>query len=125
MRLTQQIGEFVSGLRFAQLPPECIDTVCLGFTDCVAVMLPGWAEPVSRIAVQSFANGTAHGANWPLNGLHAGAPELALLYAVAAHALDYDDTGLLGHPSAILVSAILVEADQVGGLGPDVRAAVN
>jgi 2-methylcitrate dehydratase PrpD len=115
--LTQKIGEFVSGLRFARLPGACTDTVCLGFTDCIGVMVSGLGEPVSRIATRHFGNPTAPGSNWPLRGLRASAPELALIYAVAAHALDYDDTGLLGHPSAVLVSAILAEAGETGGDG--------
>src|SRR5215510_4159237 len=106
MGLTQEIGEFVSGARFAGLPPDCIGTVCLGFTDCVAVMVAGWGETVSQIAARHFGNAPAHGSNRPLHGVRAEAPERALIYAVAAHALDYDDTALHGHPSAILVSAM-------------------
>jgi 2-methylcitrate dehydratase PrpD len=121
--LTQEIGEFVSGVRFDRLPPDCIHTVSLGFTDCVAVMVPGWGEPVSRIAARHFGSAPAHGSNRPLHGVRAAAPELALIYAVAAHALDYDDTGLLGHPSAILVSAILAEAGEVGADGEAMIAA--
>src|SRR5471030_2315549 len=106
MGLTSQIGEFVAGVRFDRLPPECVSTVCLGFTDCVAVMVPGWSEPVSQIAVRSYGNVSVPSPNRPPQGIRASAPDLALLYAIASHALDYDDTGLLGHPSAILVSAI-------------------
>src|SRR5262249_34000746 len=45
------------------------------------------------------------------------APELALVYGTAAHALDFDDTALSGHPSAILVPTILAEAQEVGADG--------
>jgi 2-methylcitrate dehydratase PrpD len=85
MGLTSQIGEFVAGARFDPLPPECIKTVCLGFTDCVAVMLPGWTEPVSRIAARAFGRGVNERSNRPLDGIEAPAPDRALLYAVAAH----------------------------------------
>jgi 2-methylcitrate dehydratase PrpD len=116
MGLTRAIGEFVSGLGYERLPPECVKTVCTGFTDCVAVMTPGWLEPVSRIAAKHFGN-AAHLSNRPLHGVRAAAPDLALIYATAAHALDYDDTGLAGHPSAILVSAILAEASETAADG--------
>ena len=115
MGLTREIGEFVAGLRFDRLPPECIGTITLGFTDCIAVMVPGWSEPVTQIAARGFGQILAERPNVPLQGVQA--PERALLHAVAAHALDYDDTGLLGHPSAILVSAILAEADETGADG--------
>src|SRR5262245_718862 len=123
MGLTSQIGAFVAALRFDRLPPECIDTVCLGFTDCVAVMVPGWAEPVRHIAAHQFARVVSERSNRPLHGIEAPAPDLALLYAVAAHALDYDDTALLGHPSAILVSSILAEAGETGADGRAMIAA--
>ena len=55
-------------------------------------------------------------ANRPLDGIRA-APPSALVYGVAAHALDYDDTALSGHPSAILVPAILAEANVTGADG--------
>ncbi|HZN27955.1 MAG TPA: MmgE/PrpD family protein, partial [Xanthobacteraceae bacterium] len=98
MGLTGQIGEFVAGLRFEALPPDCIKTVCLGFTDCVAVMMPGWAEPVSHITACGLGHVRSDRPNRALHGVQAPAPDLALLYGVAAHALDYDDTALLGHP---------------------------
>jgi 2-methylcitrate dehydratase PrpD len=108
MGLTREVGEFVAGVRFDRLPPEAVKTITLGFTDCIAVMVPGWSEPVTQIAARAF--GHAPG-------------ERALLFALAAHALDYDDTGLLGHPSAILVSAILAEAEEVEADGKAAVAA--
>jgi len=123
MGLTQQIGEFVAAARFDRLPSGSVQTICMGFTDCVAVMLPGWAELVSRIAARNFANVPLGGSKRPFSGMRASAPELALVYAVAAHALDYDDTALLGHPSAILVSAVLAEAGEVAADGRAMIAA--
>src|SRR5215475_11244559 len=117
MGLTGEIGEFVAGLRFERLPPDGVATVCLGFTDCVAVMVAGWDEPVRRVAAQTFGRRVSERSNRPLHGVDAATPDLALLYAVAAHALDYDDTALLGHPSAILVPAILAEANDIGADG--------
>jgi len=123
MGLTKEIGEFVAGVRFERLPPDCVKTVCLGFTDCIAVMLPGWSEPVSRAAARGLGRDIAERPNKPLLGISAPAPDRAMIYAIAAHALDYDDTGLLGHPSAILVSAILAEGNEVGADGKAMIAA--
>src|SRR5262245_34544942 len=123
MGLTRQIGDFVAGVRFDRLPPDCVKTVCIGFTDCVAVMIPGWSEPVTRAVAHGLGHEIAERPNKPLLGVRAPAPDRALIYAVAAHALDYDDTGLLGHPSAILVSAIIAEANEVGADGKAMVAA--
>src|SRR5688572_26215598 len=45
------------------------------------------------------------------------ASEAALIMGVAAHALDYDDVALRGHPSAALVPAILACAQELGSSG--------
>ncbi len=62
---------------------------------------------------------TAH----PFQRCRLPAPERALIYGVAAHAIDYDDTGLAGHPSAILVPTILSEAAESGANGRAMIAA--
>ena len=49
----------------------------------------------------------------------ASAPDAALLNAVACHVLDYDDLALLGHPSVVMVPAILAEGEAVGATGRD------
>jgi 2-methylcitrate dehydratase PrpD len=116
MGLTADMGRFVAGLRYDMLPAEAIKTVRLGFTDCIACMITGWSQPVTRTAARGL--GIAHdGANTPISSLQAAAPERALVYGVASHAIDYDDTGLAGHPSAILVPTILAEAAETGADG--------
>jgi 2-methylcitrate dehydratase PrpD len=44
----------------------------------------------------------------------ASAADAAFVNAVAAHALDFDDTGLDGHPSVILAPVVLAEAQRLG-----------
>jgi len=51
------------------------------------------------------------------------APEVAWINGVAAHALDYDDVALRGHPSTVLVPAILAEAETLGSSGADMIVA--
>src|SRR5690349_13455277 len=45
------------------------------------------------------------------------------IVGTAAHALDYDDVGLRGHPSTVLVPAILAEAETLGSTGADMVVA--
>jgi 2-methylcitrate dehydratase PrpD len=122
MGLTADMGRFLARLRFETLPADAIKTVRMGFTDCIAVMIAGWQEPVTRIT--AYGLGVMHdGANTPISALQAQAPERALIYGVASHAIDYDDTGLAGHPSAILVPTILSEAAETGANGRAMIAA--
>jgi len=112
--LTSGIGAFLSAIRNGGPPPEAMPIVRSGFTDCVAVMIAGREQDVTRIV------GAHLGASFGGSGLLAPglkAPDAALLYGTAAHALDYDDVALSGHPSAVLVPAILAEAVETGADG--------
>jgi 2-methylcitrate dehydratase PrpD len=123
MGLTREIGEFVAGMRYERVPAGAVETVARGFTDCVGVMLAGLAEPVASVVAKSVGlmGPVARVADFGETGL--AAPDLALIYGAAAHALDYDDTGLNGHPSAVLVPAILAEAQEVAADGKAMIAA--
>ena len=120
--LTRSLGAFVSALRFEALPQAAIDVVRLGFTDCVATMLAGSTEPVARIMRESLGTRGVKGEARLVFGMErASAPEAALVNGTAGHALDYDDVALAGHPSTVLVPAVLAEAE---ALGADGRAAI-
>jgi 2-methylcitrate dehydratase PrpD len=114
MGLTAEIGAFLADMRQRPVPPETLGPVRTGFTDCIAVMIAGREEPVSRKVAASV------GASFSKDRVlldRIAAPAAALTYGTAAHALDYDDVGLAGHPSAALVPAILAEAVDMGASG--------
>jgi len=123
MGLTQDIGRFVAGIRFERLPDGVVPIVCTGFTDTVGVLLAGLGEQVTPIVARAAGIAYEPRAIARLDGAAASAPDLALLYGTAAHALDYDDTALSGHPSAVLVPAILAQAAEVGADGRQMIAA--
>ena len=50
-------------------------------------------------------------------------PDAALLNATAGHALDYDDVAIDGHPSVVLVPAVLAEGERLGASGKELIAA--
>ena len=120
MGLTAEIGSFLADMRTNVIPPGALKPVRAGFTDCVAVMIAGRSEPVSRMVAESV------GVEFRkdrvlLDGV--AAPSAALAYGTAAHALDYDDVGLSGHPSAVLVPAIIAEAVETGASGEQMARA--
>jgi 2-methylcitrate dehydratase PrpD len=47
----------------------------------------------------------------------------ALVNATAGHALDYDDVAIDGHPSVVLVPALLAEGERLGASGRELIAA--
>jgi 2-methylcitrate dehydratase PrpD len=120
--LTRSLAAFVSGLRPAAIPADAIAVVRTGFVDCVGTMIAGSIEDPPKILHQALAP-PAGDASLYLTGPRVPAPEAAWINGTAAHALDYDDVALRGHPSAVLVPAILAEAESLGATGAQMAAA--
>ena len=116
--VTRQLGAFVASMGTRNIPAEAFEVAKLGFTDCVGTMLAGGVEEAPRIVreVLKAPNGAS---SLLLTAASAPAPEAALINGTAAHALDYDDVALRGHPSTVIVPAILAEADEQGSSGAD------
>ena len=117
MGLTADIGAFLAGIGATGTPAAAIPIVCTGMTDCLGVLLAGLDQPATRIAAAGVGARLDHALPLPLARLGVDAPAAALVAGTAAHALDFDDTGLGGHPSAVLLPAILAEAEAVQASG--------
>ena len=120
--LTRDLGAFVAQLNFKQIPQDALTVIHTGFTDCVGVMLAGRDEPPTRILTQVLSP-VAGPANLVFGAQTADAPVAAWINGCAAHALDFDDVALKGHPSTVLVPAILAEAQALGSSGADMMTA--
>jgi 2-methylcitrate dehydratase PrpD len=81
----------------------------MGFIDTIGTMIVGRGEDSVRILTEVLAPGDGP-ATITFGSRKAPAPEAAWINGTAAHALDYDDVSLRGHPSTVLVPAILAEA---------------
>lgn len=117
--LTSQLARFVAQPGLDPIPDEAIRIIRSGFIDTIATMLAGRDEPVTKLVrdhVRAKRSSLAE-ASLLLGEERAGAAEAALVNGVAAHALDYDDVALAGHPSTVLVPAVLAEGEAVGASG--------
>jgi 2-methylcitrate dehydratase PrpD len=122
--ITRQTADFVANLRPADLPDRCREAARIGIIDCVGVMIAGAAEQPVRIVSAMLAGSTQNdGAPEIPSGRNLAASDAALVNGVAAHVLDYDDVALAGHPSAVLVPAILAEGWSLDASGTDAIAA--
>ena len=120
--LTQQLGQFIADLSPNRLPEEAVRVAKMGFIDSIGTMIAGRKEDSVRIMTEVLDPGP--GPSTLTFGDRKGpAPETAWINGTAAHALDYDDVGLRGHPSTVLVPAILAEAEHLGSSGADMIAA--
>jgi 2-methylcitrate dehydratase PrpD len=122
MTLTKHLGEFVADLSPNRLPEEAARIARMGFIDCIGTMIAGRNEDSVRIMTETLAPGDGP-ATLTFGDRKAPAPEAAWINGTAAHALDYDDVALRGHPSTVLVPAILAEAEHLGSSGADMITA--
>lgn len=130
--LTQALGNYVSNPSFAGKEAEACQVAKTGFIDTIATMIAGSNEPVVQIVQQFFEQGQGMNqtigqthapqtgqAPIPFAGNYRPAQQAAFVNAVAGHALDYDDVALSGHPSTVLVPAILAEGYVLKSTGLD------
>jgi 2-methylcitrate dehydratase PrpD len=87
--------------------------------------LAGVAEPVSQTIIGYIAKlGGPPQASVIGQGLKVSAPDAALANGVIAHALDYDDCGVkIGHPSVLVLPAVLSLGEHLGASGQDLLTA--
>jgi aconitate decarboxylase len=123
--LTDSLSRFVANPAFPELPERAVKIVQTGFIDTIATMIAGQSEPVVRIVRQFVAEkkSAAHEARVIFSDAVAASADAALINGTAAHALDYDDVALGGHPSTVLVPAVLAEGERLNVSGTEaVRA---
>lgn len=122
MPLTRALGGFAAALSFEQLPPAAVDVARTGFIDTVATMIAGSHDDAPQLLKKTLAAPPGK-ATLYFAGETAPAAAAAWINGTAAHALDYDDVAVRGHPSTVLVPAILAEAEELGASGRDMIAA--
>ena len=121
--LTVALGEFVAGLRYAAIPKDAIPLIRTAFADCAGVMIAGALEEAPRVLEATLAPAPG-GATIVFSDRTASAPDAAWINGTAAHVLDFDDFARLGgHPSAVLVPAILADAEIAGASGEEMLCA--
>ena len=124
MTLTAKLGTFLERICFESVPPEAANLARDAFTDTIGVMIAGIGEPIVKIVHDEVAvEPRPNEARACLSSLTMSAPDAALLSGTAGHALDYDDQALTGHPSTVLVPAILAEGEYLKSSGQELIAA--
>jgi hypothetical protein len=120
--LTASLARFASRPNFAPLPDRVVEIVQSGFIDTLGTLLAGRDEPVVRMAQAWVADKQSplqESAVLMGQGM-ASASDAALINATAGHALDFDDVALGGHPSTVLVPAVLAAGQHVNATGEQV-----
>lgn len=135
MSLTEYVAEFIVGTSFDTIPAEVIRLGKRSILDSVGLALAGNVAESGPIVRKYLADvGCTSGASSVLGSDIRTAPRFAAFAnGVAIHADDYDDTqlavapdrvyGLLTHPTAPVLPAVLALAEQRGLSGRDLLEA--
>ena len=121
--LTQKLAELVSSMEFGKIPADGVATAKRGFIDCIGVMFAGRNEPVVELLLDEKLFSEKKESRILFDQGFSSSPDAALLNATAGHALDYDDVAIDGHPSVVLVPAVLAEGERLGASGKELIAA--
>ncbi len=135
--LTGHVADFIAGLRFADLPGDVVELGRKSFLDGLGLAVAGSRAESGRIVNAYLADlGFAGGDSTVLGtSLRLPARFTAFSNGIAIHADDYDDTqlavaadrvyGLLMHPTAPVLPAVLAVAEREGRSGADTVAAYH
>lgn len=115
--LTQAIGVFLADIVAHGVPEEVRASAKDGFIDCIGCVIAGSREEAVQVLGKAMAPLPPGRSQLWFSGPATTAVEAALLNGVAAHVLDFDDTCLRGHPSAVLVPAIVSLGQELGCSG--------
>jgi 2-methylcitrate dehydratase PrpD len=123
-KLSELIADFVVGFDLNAAPPLAIERTRLAFTDTMGVMLAGSRETVSELACEMVkAEGAAPAASVIGQSFRTSPQLAALANGVAAHAMDYDFSYIMGQPMVPIIPALLPLAETTGASPSEVIAA--
>ena len=111
MALSLELGRFVAGLRYEDIPADVREAIKTAFADAIGVAVAGSVEPPAQIVKSIVTPGSSEATLLGRQG-RASAIDAAWINGTAAHALDYDDISqrAIGHVSSALVPAVLATA---------------
>jgi len=117
--LTHSLGLFATQPIDHPEKEVALEIAKTGFIDTVATMFAGSSEPVVNILVNHYGQfaSSLKEAPVPFSGALMSSQFAACISGTSAHALDFDDVALSGHPSTVLVPAILAEGHLCGVSG--------
>jgi 2-methylcitrate dehydratase PrpD len=122
--LTAALAAFASN-QAQEVPADVAPVIRSGIIDSIGTMIAGRDEPVVKLVRAQLAErkSGAQEATVLLGPDKVYSADAALINGTAAHALDYDDVAIGGHPSTVLVPAIMAEAERLGATGAAVLRA--
>lgn len=123
---TTRVAEFIAKSRIEDLPEEAITQAKLAILDTVGVTIAGIATSTGQAICQVANDAGGRPVSTIIGGgIKADPAAAALVNGTTGHALDYDDVSwtMIGHPSVVVLPAVLSLAEERGLAGSDVLLA--
>src|SRR6266576_2809567 len=125
MGATEKIVGFIVDTKYEHIPRDAVEKAKRTALDCLGAALAGVSEPVSQ-TITGYATklGGPPQASVFGAGLKVSVQDAAMANGSIAHALDYDDCGVkIGHPSVLVLPAVLSLGEHLGASGKDILIA--
>ncbi len=112
MTVTSACADFTTRLRFEDIPADAVKWTKWGILDCTGVAIAGAATQLAAV-IRDYLDFVGGNPQSRIIGFarKANAVESALANGALAHALDFDDVGGFGHPTAVLAPVIYALTD--------------
>jgi 2-methylcitrate dehydratase PrpD len=125
MGATEKIARFIEDSGYEDIPHASVKKAKRTALDCLGAALAGVSEPVSQTITGYVTKlGGPPQASVFGAGLKVSVVDAALANGSIAHALDYDDCGVkIGHPSVLVLPAVLSLGEHVGASGQEILTA--
>jgi 2-methylcitrate dehydratase PrpD len=124
--LATQIAERIHALRYEDITRDAHDWTASAFVDTVGCILAGINEDGPQILLRVPGVAAAPGPALIIGtSRRTSVLDAALVNGTASHALDYDDVAgsMGGHPSAMLIPALIPLAESLGSSGAELVTA--
>jgi 2-methylcitrate dehydratase PrpD len=125
MGATEKVARFVAQTGYEQIPHDVVEKAKRTALDCIGAALAGISEPTSQTIVNYTTKlGGPEQASLFGAGCKVSAADAGLANGCIAHALDYDDCGVkIGHPSVLVLPAVLSLGESVSASGKEILTA--
>ncbi len=120
MDVTKRFAEFVVDTRIDRAPAEARRLAGVAMLDGLGVAIAATVEPPGQMIVEYVREqGGNPRASVIGGGFKTSTANAAYANGTLAHCLDFDDVGGFGHPTVVLLPAILAVAEKLGKSGRD------
>lgn len=118
----EKLVTFIVMTSYNNLSEDLIYLCKQAIVDTMGVSLAGWKEPAVQKAINVYASSQTGEASLWGQAQHVEVEKAAIINGTASHVLDYDDAsaGIIIHPSAPILAAILPVAEELNASGKDV-----